>query len=143
MKYEALHNDAHVRLAQVLRDVGVAKGSDGELVDGGVTRKLLPHGLGHSLGLQTHDVGCALMKPEPRNPFLRNTSVIAAGQVFTIEPGCYFIPALLDELRAGPMAHTLDWQLVDMLVPFGGVRIEDDLVVTASGVDNLTRQFLS
>ena len=71
----------------------------------GVTRAFFPHGLGHSLGLQTHDVGCAVTRPEPRNPFLRNTAPIEPGQVFTIEPGCYFIeqPARA-ELRAGPHA---------------------------------------
>ena len=140
--YQDLHDHAHVLLAGVLRELGIAKGSDGELVDGGVTRKFLPHGLGHSLGLQTHDVGCAQVKPEPRNPFLRNTSTIAPGQVFTIEPGCYFIDGLLEELKASPAGKTVDWKLVDGLKAFGGVRIEDDLHVLADGTKNLTRPFL-
>lgn len=140
--YEQLHNQAHELLADVLRDVGVARASAQELVDSGATRKLLPHGLGHSLGIQTHDVGCRNIQPETRNPFLRNTSTVAVGQVFTIEPGCYFVPMLLDDLRKLPVAERFDWKLVDALVPFGGVRIEDDLRVLDGGTENMTRSWL-
>jgi len=142
LPYERLHNRSHELLAPVLRDLGIAKGSDAELVEKGVTRKFLPHGLGHSLGLQTHDVGCRNTDPEARNPWLRNTSAISKGQVFTIEPGCYFIDSLLDELKASEPGSLVDWKLVAELRRFGGVRIEDDLAVTESGVDNYTREFL-
>jgi Xaa-Pro dipeptidase len=142
--YEALHDESHRQIAVILREVGIAKASAEELVAKGVTRVFLPHGLGHSLGLQTHDVGCALVNPRPDNPFLRNTSKIAAGQVFTIEPGIYFIDALLAPLRAGANAAQIDWKLVDALADLGGVRIEDDLVVTegATTTRNLTREHL-
>jgi Xaa-Pro dipeptidase len=140
--YQQLHNQSHELLAAVLRDLGIARASDGELVESGVTRTFLPHGLGHSLGLQTHDVGCALVKPEPRNPFLRNTTTVTPAQVFTIEPGCYFIPALLDDLKAKPAGKSVDWKLVEELKAFGGVRIEDDLVVQDGGSRNLTREAL-
>ncbi len=140
--YQDLHNQSHELLAPILRDLGIAKGSDQELVASGVTRKFLPHGLGHSLGLQTHDVGCAAIKPEARNPFLRNTTDVAPGQCFTIEPGCYFIDSLLDELRASDAGKCVDWTLVNELKKFGGVRIEDDLVVGERGTENLTREFL-
>jgi Xaa-Pro dipeptidase len=140
--YEQLHNQTHELLAVELCALGVGTASPDELVASGVTRKLLPHGLGHSLGIQTHDVGCAVIRPEPRNPHLRNTSTIAAGQVFTIEPGCYFIDGLLQDVRHGPHRGLLDWRLVDELAPFGGVRIEDDLVVLDEGTDNLTRAHL-
>ena len=108
----------------------------------GVTRAFFPHGLGHSLGLQTHDVGCAQIRPRPDNPFLRNTTEIAAGQTFTIEPGCYFIDCLLQDLENSPEGKLIDWKLVSELRRFGGVRIEDDLTVTAAGHENLTRAFL-
>lgn len=142
LAYEALHNQSHELLAQVLVDVGLARASATALVESGATRKLLPHGLGHSLGIQTHDVGCRNITPEARNPFLRNTSVVAPDQVFTIEPGCYFIAPLLEELKREPIARDIDWKLMDALVPFGGVRIEDDIRVTDGGPENLTRAFL-
>jgi Xaa-Pro dipeptidase len=85
-----------------------------------------------------------LVKPKADNPFLRNTSIITPGQVFTIEPGIYFVDRLLDELRQGEHSSSLDWKLVDALAAFGGVRIEDDVVVTggASAIRNLTREVL-
>jgi Xaa-Pro dipeptidase len=143
-KYEALHNRAHREVAVALRDAGVLTVSADEAVAGGVTRAFFPHGLGHSLGLQCHDVGCALVKPQPSNPFLRNTSTIAEGQCFTIEPGIYFIEPLLDPLRQGPLAASVDWELVGELRKFGGVRIEDDLVVVGGDqvTRNLTREVL-
>jgi Xaa-Pro dipeptidase len=109
-----------------------------------VTRAFYPHGLGHSLGLQTHDVGCALRKPREKNALLRNTSDIAVDQVFTIEPGIYFIDSLLEGLRAQPAGATVDWSAVDVLAPFGGARIEDDVHVVGGEavVRNLTREHL-
>jgi Xaa-Pro dipeptidase len=142
LPYEQLHNGAHERLAPLLKEVGLATGSADELVQKGVTRKFLPHGLGHSLGLQTHDVGCRNVAPHPDNPFLRNTTKITPGQVFTIEPGVYFIRHLLKELKASSAGSLVNWPLVDQLIPFGGVRVEDDLAVTDGGVVNLTREVL-
>lgn len=141
--YEALHDESHELLAQVLVSTGIGKGSAAALVNDGATRKLFPHGLGHSLGLVTHDVGCRQIAPRKDNPFLRNTSVVDVGQVFTIEPGCYFIPSLLEELKAMPVASSLDWTLISQLTPFGGVRVEDDLLVTDAGIDNFTRPHLA
>ncbi|HEY5945410.1 MAG TPA: Xaa-Pro dipeptidase, partial [Kofleriaceae bacterium] len=101
MPYEELHDDSHRLLADVLRDLGIGKGSQAELVDTGITRGFFPHGLGHSLGVVTHDVGMKLRPPRDNNKFLRNTSVIEAGQVFTIEPGFYVIDALVAPLKEG------------------------------------------
>jgi Xaa-Pro dipeptidase len=142
--YQALHDQSHRLLAAVLLQTGVARssGSIEALVDSGATRKLFPHGLGHSLGVATHDVGCKLVAPKSDNPFLRNTADIAVGQVFTVEPGCYFIPTLLNEARALKDGGGLDWSVVDALVPFGGIRIEDNIHVTNAGPDNLTRPSL-
>jgi Xaa-Pro dipeptidase len=140
MAYEALHDHAHVLLAGALRELELATGSVDELVGRGVTRALFPHGLGHSLGVVVHDVGMKLRPPRADNPFLRNTSDIEVGQVFTIEPGCYVIPSLVGPLRADDRARLLDWRLIDELAAFGGVRIEDDVAVTRDGIDNLTRR---
>jgi Xaa-Pro dipeptidase len=142
LPYERLHERAHEEVGAILSGLGVAKMSAEEAVTSGVTRAFFPHGLGHSLGLQCHDVGCAEVKPKPSNPFLRNTTTIAPGQVFTIEPGIYFIDMLLDPLRA--KEPRVDWKLVDALKPLGGVRIEDDLEVRKDQPPrNLTRAHLS
>jgi Xaa-Pro dipeptidase len=142
MPYEALHDESHRQVAAVLREVGIVRGSAEEAVAGGVTRALYPHGLGHALGLQTHDVGCGLQPPRADNPFLRNTTDVAVGQVFTIEPGVYFIAALLAELRGRAEGGLVDWKTVEALAPLGGVRIEDDVFVAENGVRNLTREQL-
>ena len=141
--YEALHDQAHVEIGRLLVELGLVRTSIDEAVTTGLTRAFLPHGLGHSLGLQCHDVGCAELKPRADNPFLRNTSPIAVGQTFTIEPGVYFVDMLLAPLRQGANAARIDWALCDELATLGGVRIEDDLHIVAGGpAENLTRAAL-
>jgi len=141
LPYEELHDDSHRLLAVALHELGIGRGSAEELVAKGVTRALFPHGLGHSLGVSVHDVGMKLMPPRPENKFLRNTSTIEVGQVFTIEPGVYAIEALLAPLQADSKLRDLvDWAVLAELRPFGGVRIEDNVVVEATGVRNLTRE---
>ena len=141
MAYEDLHDETHRMLAAVLVDLGIGKASPQELVDKGVTRALFPHGLGHSLGITVHDVGMKLRPPKPENKFLRNTSVIEVGHVFTIEPGIYIIDGLIRPLQADPKTQPLvDWGLIDELRPFGGIRIEDNIVVEQHGIRNLTRE---
>jgi Xaa-Pro dipeptidase len=142
--YEQLHEESHRQVAAILVDVGVAKGSVDAVVAAGVSKSFYPHGLGHSLGLQCHDVGCALVKPKQENPYLRNTSTIAHGQAFTVEPGIYFIDALLETLRGSEHSGLVDWRVVRELTPLGGVRIEDDLIVTGGAgiIRNLTREVL-
>ncbi|HEX8792806.1 MAG TPA: Xaa-Pro dipeptidase [Polyangiaceae bacterium] len=142
MPYEQLHDESHRQVGEILRELGVVKGTAEEAVTTGVTRAFYPHGLGHSLGLQTHDVGCGLRAPRADNPFLRNTTDVASGQVFTIEPGIYFIESLLAPLRAKPEGKIVDWKTVDALAPLGGVRIEDDVLVRDGDVRNLTREHL-
>lgn len=146
MPYLELHEHAHRLIAGVLSDAGVLTCDAGTAFARGITRTFLPHGLGHLLGLQTHDAGGQLADdrgtrrpPPPEYPALRNTRTIEPGQVFTIEPGIYFIPMLLDELRAQPGAP-VNWRAVDVLLPCGGIRIEDNVHVRADGVENLTRE---
>ena len=143
MPYEDLHEESHRQVAAILRETGVLRGPADAAVASGVTRAFYPHGLGHSLGLQTHDVGCALRPPRQRNHFLRNTSDVAVGQTLTIEPGIYFIDRLLAGMRANAQtAAMVNWTLVEALQPLGGVRIEDDVLVLDGGVRNFTREEL-
>jgi Xaa-Pro dipeptidase len=140
MPYEDLHDDSHRLLAVSLRELGIGKGSADELVEKGITRALFPHGLGHSLGVCVHDVGMKPRPPRPDNQFLRNTSVIEAGQVFTIEPGIYVIDPLLKALQLDARRDLVDWTAIAELRPFGGIRIEDNILVEKSGTRNLTRE---
>jgi Xaa-Pro dipeptidase len=141
-EYEELHNHAHSLLADILRESGLVRMGREELVAGGVTRLFFPHGLGHSLGLQVHDVGMRLKNPALENPYLRNTSKITAGQVCTIEPGLYFIPTLMKRLVEGHARSAVDTKMLDALMPFGGIRIEDNILATDSGPVNLTRDLI-
>ncbi len=139
--YEDLHDRCHALMGQLLTQHELVSCSAEEAVSSGLTRVFLPHGLGHSLGLQTHDVGCAIVKPKTENPFLRNTAPIEVGQCFTIEPGLYFIEPLLAQLRTTAAGSHVHWGTVAALACMGGIRIEDDLVVGDNGeLVNLTRQ---
>jgi Xaa-Pro dipeptidase len=142
MPYEELHDESHRQLSVILVEAGIAKGAPEEIDQKGVSRAFYPHGLGHSIGLITHDVGCASLRPRADNPFLRNTARIAEDQVFTIEPGLYFIDGLLAALRGKPEGKLVDWNTVEALAPYGGIRIEDDVQVLAKGVRNFTREVL-
>jgi Xaa-Pro dipeptidase len=144
--YPELHIHAHHVLADVLREHGVIRMSAESAVQSGVTSTFFPHGLGHPIGLQVHDVagfqanesGGHLPRPEG-HPYLRMTRVLEPGMVVTIEPGLYFIDMLLEELRAKPEAKDVDWAKVDAFRPYGGIRIEDDVVCTHGEPENLTR----
>ena len=141
-----MHHQAHRGIAEILRQAGLASGSADALVESGITRTFFPHGLGHFLGTQVHDVA-GLVSPEGQaapppasDPMLRLTRVLEAGHVVTIEPGLYFIPMLLSDLKAAPAGAQIDWALVEALTPFGGIRIEDNVHITPSGPVNLTRE---
>ncbi len=139
VSFESLHDQTHELLAEAIVALEIATASPAELIEAGVTRALLPHGLGHSLGIQVHDVGCRTKLPAERNPFLRNTADVEVGQVFTIEPGCYFIESLLGPLRTASIGKSLNWPLIDELARFGGVRIEDNIHMADGETRNLTR----
>ncbi len=148
--YLEVHVEAHRRVARLLAETGVVKTSAEEAFDRGVTRTFLPHGVGHHLGLQVHDVGGHQAGPEGGTvpppdayPFLRNTRILEPGHLVTIEPGIYFTPTLLDPLRAGDAADAVDWHLVDQLVPLGGVRIEDNVLCTDGDPRDLTRDLIT
>ena len=144
--YRQLHLGAHLKLAGVLRDFGIIDLSPEAALETGVSNAFFPHGIGHGIGLQVHDVagfaasdaGGVIPRPEGQ-PFLRTTRVLEAGMVMTIEPGIYFIDMLLDEVRKGAHARSVNWDRVAQFRPYGGVRIEDDVVCTDGDPINLTR----
>lgn len=138
--------DALLRIARLLKEAGVLNLEPESAFETGVIHAFMPHRLGHFLGLQVHDVGgdmkdaCgASYEPDerfPRSPLMRP---FEAGQVITIEPGLYFIDMLLKPLVQGPHRKGINWTVVEQLKPFGGIRIEDNVLITATGAENLTR----
>lgn len=144
--WREVHLRAHSLMADLLKDAELITCSAQEALASGVTRVFLPHGIGHLLGLEVHDVGGFMRSPDggdierPKDhPYLRLTRVLEPGFVVTMEPGLYFIESLLAAARADQRERLIHWPRVESLRPFGGVRIEDDLAVTAEGCENLTR----
>lgn len=144
--YASIQIDAHRRIAGVLNDLGIVQMSPEAMVESGVSAVFYPHGIGHLIGLQVHDVagfqrdedGGAIPRPDG-HPFLRLTRPLAPGMAVTIEPGIYFIDTLLAGLRAGPHGNAINWIAIEHLRRFGGVRIEDDVLCTEGEPENLTR----
>ena len=144
--YLDLHIDMHYRIAILLQAFGFIDMSLDAAVETGVTSTFYPHGLGHFLGLQVHDVagfmqdetGTHLSAPDA-HAYLRCTRMVERGQVFTIEPGLYFIPSLLAKLKQTAEAKSINWQKVEAFMPYGGIRIEDNLIVHADHTENMTR----
>ena len=145
--YRQIHLDAHLALAGILKDFGIITVSPEAAVQTGVSSAFFPHGIGHGIGLQVHDVagfaaadtGGTIAKPDG-HPYLRLTRTLEPGMVVTIEPGLYFIDMLLDELKQKGLADAVDWQRVETFKPYGGIRIEDDVVCTDGDALNLTRE---
>jgi len=147
LDYRDLHLRAHRDIAGILKDFGIINGSVDAALESGLSSVFYPHGLGHYLGLQTHDVagliadvdGTPIPRPEG-HPFLRLTRHLEAGNVLTIEPGLYFIEPLLRKWRENGDVAAINWDKVETLTPYGGIRIEDNVVVTEEAPRNLTRE---
>ena len=143
MTYVDLHVRMHQEIADLLVRFDFVRCSAEAAFDLKITDAFFPHGLGHLLGLQTHDVGGqfgapdgTVTEPPERFPTLRLTRNIEPGQVFTVEPGLYFIPMLLDAIEE---RDAVNWPKVESFMRCGGIRIEDNVAVRADGVENLTR----
>jgi Xaa-Pro dipeptidase len=150
--FNSLHSSAHHAIANLMRETDIINCSAEQATETGLTRSFFPHGLGHFLGLQVHDVGALLAKTQARDggksklakstqtdPSLRLARTLEPGNTLTIEPGLYFIESLLAQLRLSDAGQQVNWSRVAELQPFGGIRIEDNLHITATGNENLTR----
>lgn len=144
--YADLHVHAHHVLAGILKEHDFIRMSPESAVESGVSSVFFPHGLGHPIGLQVHDVagfagddaGALIAKPAG-HPYLRMTRTLEPGMVVTIEPGIYFVDMLLSELKSKPQAADINWDKIEAFRKFGGIRIEDDVVCTTGDAENLTR----
>ena len=139
--------EVHLAAARImgggLVEMGLLRGEPAELVSEGVVALFFPHGLGHQLGLSVHDVtGIPRGHERSDDPALKHLRIdreLEAGMVTTVEPGLYFIDALLgDPARREKFAGSVVWDRVDELRGFGGIRIEDNVLVTDGEPEVLT-----
>ena len=147
MDFNDLHHKCVTGVAHILREHKLCALSIEEQLEKRIPQVFFPHGLGHLLGLQVHDLGGhqidesgTIQSPNQNAPFLRLTRKLEENMVITIEPGLYFIPMLLDKMVAEIPEHGCDLELIESLKPFGGIRIEDNLVIGKNTTRNLTRE---
>jgi Xaa-Pro aminopeptidase len=137
-----VHAEAARVIAEGLVDFGLLRGEPGSLVESGAVALFFPHGIGHMVGLGVRDAGEVLRGrsgTRPGFPAVRVDMPLEAGFCVTVEPGIYFVPALLqDPERRRRHADDVDWDRVDRMLGFGGIRIEHDVLVTDGGFDVLT-----
>lgn len=133
---------ARLMIAQMV-EAGLLYGEVDELMDNDIFALFFPHGIGHFLGLDTHDVGGypkgvdRIDRPGLR--YLRARRLLEPGMVVTIEPGIYFIPALLEPaFNNEKQSRFLNVKELKGYLDFGGVRVEDNIVITEKGHENLT-----
>ena len=144
IRFREVHLAAAEVIASGLRDLGLMKGDPKEAVANGAHALFFPHGLGHALGLDVHDLeglGENLVgydKSTKRSDqfglaYLRFAKDLQPGYVLTVEPGIYFIPELIDMWKSeNKLADFINYNKVEEYKNFGGIRIEDDIVVTDS-----------
>uniref|UniRef100_A0A069DU71 Xaa-Pro dipeptidase n=1 Tax=Panstrongylus megistus TaxID=65343 RepID=A0A069DU71_9HEMI len=135
--------DMHILANKVmlakLTEAGILNGNVDEMIEAGLSGILQPHGLGHLLGIDVHDVGGYLSNTpqRPKQSYLKNlrtARVLEEGIVLTIEPGCYFIEPLLDKALADEnLSKFINKDEITKYRGFGGVRIEDVVVITKTG----------
>lgn len=145
MMYTEVHEAAYGTLAEGLIAEGLLKGTAADAVASGALTMFMPHGLGHGLGMDVHDceamgersfdfASIAGRAAESATCIYRAAWRLRPGTVLTDEPGLYFIPALIDKCRAeGRYAGIVDYDALEAYRDFGGIRIEDDLLVTDEG----------
>ena len=143
--YQYVHLEVCKVLAQGLKDLGLMKGDVNEAVAAGAHALFMPHGLGHMMGLDVHemeDLGQIYVgyddETRPIDQFgtssLRMGRRLQEGFVITDEPGCYFIPALIDQWRAqGMHKEFLNYDKIETFKDFGGIRLEDDILIIPGG----------
>jgi Xaa-Pro aminopeptidase len=149
-RYRDLHQLAHREMAAGLVELGILKGDVDALVADGVSALLFPHGVGHLIGLDVHDMedlgdraGYAAGRTRPQgfgHRYLRLDRDLEPGMCVTIEPGLYLVPAILERASLARRAgERLDRARLAEFSDVRGIRIEDDVLVTESGHEVLTR----
>jgi Xaa-Pro aminopeptidase len=130
-------------LVEGLIQLDILRGTIDSIIEREAHLLFYPHGIGHLVGLGVRDAGGALPgRPKRTEPALKNQRTdfpLQPGYVMTIEPGIYFVPALLnDEGRRKRFADCVNWEKATSLIGLGGIRLEDNVLITKSGRENLT-----
>jgi len=139
-EFRDVHRCAQLAIAAGLAELGLLRGRAEHLVETGAVSVFFPHGVGHLVGLGIRDAGEALPGRERDEfPPLRIDLPLLPGYVTTIEPGIYFVPALLHDpqLRA-KNRHHVNWDKAEAMIGFGGIRIENNVLITDEGYEVLT-----
>jgi len=138
-----MHRLSERIICQKLIELGFLHGNIEEILEAYVPNLFMPHGLGHLLGLDTHDVGGYVLGTsrvqQPGLKSLRLGRPLEAGMLITVEPGIYFNKHSLEKVLDDPKySKFLNKDKIREYYNFGGVRIEDDIVITETGYENLT-----
>jgi Xaa-Pro aminopeptidase len=132
-------------IASGMKELGLMKGDVDEAVAAGAHALFMPHGLGHMMGLDVHDMEAlgenfigysdeVKRSDQFGLAFLRFAMPYKPGHVFTVEPGCYFIPELIEKWNAeGRFKEFINYAKIDSYMSIGGIRIEDDVLITEKG----------
>ncbi|MDQ6606462.1 MAG: aminopeptidase P family protein [Actinomycetota bacterium] len=143
MEWREVHLSAALVIAEGLAACGILRGAPESLVQSGAVWLFFPHGIGHLVGLGVRDAGGTPL-PERRDdpapyPNLRIDLPLEPGMVVTVEPGIYFVPAVLED--PDPRRRYRDevaWDRVDRMLGFGGIRIEDNVLIAQDGYEVIT-----
>ena len=149
MAYRDVHLEVAGLMLDDLKSLGLVKGNVDDMVENGVAGLFMPHGLGHNMGLDVHDMedyGEDLVGYDPDQSrssqlglgSLRMARRLCEGNVITDEPGIYFIPALIESWKKeGRFAEFINYPKLEEYYDFGGIRLEDDVLVTSDGARRL------
>ncbi|KAJ5102889.1 hypothetical protein N7532_003418 [Penicillium argentinense] len=141
VRWDDVHAQAHRIAIKGLLKLGILRGSEEELFEKRVSVAFFPHGLGHYLGMDTHDTGGYPNYEDSDKMFryLRVRGILPAGSVITVEPGIYFCRFIIDPvLKSAELSKYIDADVLERYWDVGGVRIEDNVHITKDGHDNLT-----
>jgi Xaa-Pro aminopeptidase len=139
-EWRDVHRAASLVVAEGLVDFGLLRGDSESLVDRGAQALFFPHGIGHMVGLGVRDAGEVLEGRSAQEfPKLRMDLPLLPGHVVTVEPGIYVVPALLHDTELHERHRdAVDWDRAESMLGFGGIRLEDNILVTADGPESLT-----